>query len=494
MGAYLPDFTLLLPELFLFVTSLLILGEGVLKKEMDSFHLTRLGIITFLSLMIAFGILVLIHKPLERLVSFSGQVLQDDFVFLAKSVILLGSLAIIGISTLPLIREKLLSFEYFSLMLWATIGMLLMVAANDFLSLFIGLEIQGLSLYVLAALDRDHLRASEAALKYFILGAFATACYLYGTSFIYGFSGSTNFEVVSHVIDITQTTALPIGLMIGLIFILASLGFKVSAAPFHMWTPDVYQGCPTPITAFMAALPKIAGMIILLRLMTVFSPLYGDWQALLSGLSILSMVIGTFAALRQTNLKRLMAYSAVAQMGYILMGIAAGNEDGVQAVFLSLILYLIMIIGVFGCLLCLRGKGSYSVETIDDLSGLATLHPRTSFILSLFMFSLAGIPPLSGFFSKIYVFKAALTGGLFGLAVIGVLTSVVAAYYYLRVVKVMYFDDVPESPPFTYGQTIALSGEMAVLINTCACITLFFFFYPNPLLKLIRHATLVLLQ
>ena len=291
--------------------------------------------------------------------------------------------------------------------------------------------------------------------------------------------------MIASVIRIESPEGVAVGLLVGLVFIIASLSFKLSAVPFHMWTPDVYQGCPMPITAFIAAAPKVAAMVVFLRIMVgPFLLLYGEWQALIIAISMASMGLGAFAALRQTDLKRLLAYSAISQMGYVLMGVASGNDEGIQAVLVYLSIYLIMIIGTFGCLLCLRGKGSEYVQKIEDLSGIATLHPRLSFILAVFMFSLAGIPPLAGFFAKIYIFKAAIAAGLFSLAVVGVLTSVVAAYYYLKIVKVMYFDGVPESPTVSYGQTAVLSPEITVVLNVCAVIILLFFIYPNPLLEM----------
>ena len=299
--------------------------------------------------------------------------------------------------------------------------------------------------------------------------------------------------MISSVIRIESTEGLPIGLLIGLVFIMASLSFKVSAVPFHMWTPDVYQGCPTPITAFIAAAPKVAAMVVFLRIMvSPFLLLYGDWQSLIVFISFASMVLGAFAALRQTDLKRLLAYSAIGQMGYVLMGLAAGNDEGIQAVFVYLTIYLIMIIGTFGCLLCLRGKGFEGVQNIEDLSGISTLHPKMSFTLAVFMFSLAGIPPLAGFFAKLYVFKAAISAGLFGLAIAGVLSSVVASYYYLKIVKVMYFDDVPRSPSATYGQVLILSPETTVVLNICAIVILLFFIFPNFVLDMAQRAALAL--
>jgi len=493
MNAYLPDLYRLLPECILIVTAFIILMDGVFRKVSDPSILRRFGRNAILAMIFALIVLMFQHIPGEKWVTFEGQIVQDDFIFFAKILILIGSTATLAISLPSMAKEHILSFEYIALILLATVGMLLMIQANDFMSLFVGLEMQALSLYVLAALNREQLSSSEAALKYFVLGALSTCLYLYGVSLLYGFSGSTSFDAIAAVIRVESSLGLPLGFMIALVFIVASLAFKVSAVPFHMWTPDVYQGCPTAITAFIAGAPKVAGMVVFLRLLVVpFILMYGEWHSIIIFLSFASMILGAFAALKQTDLKRLLAYSAIGQMGYALLGLAAGNDDGIQAVFVYLAIYMVTIIGTFGCLLCLRGKGHLGVQNIEDLSGISTLHPKIAFILAAFMFSLAGIPPLAGFFAKLYVFKAAISAGLFGLAIIGVLTSVVASYYYLKIVKVMYFEGVPETPAPSYGQTIALSPEMIVTLNACALIVLFFFIYPNPLLEMAQRAALAL--
>jgi NADH-quinone oxidoreductase subunit N len=492
---YSPDFKLIIPELIMVITSLCLLVGGAFYERGHSSGFRSSGRIAILSLIIALLVLIFQGIPGAQWVTFQGQIVQDDAIYFAKILILTGSAAVLAISLPSMINENLDSFELPSLILLATVGMILMVEANDFMVLFVGLEMQGLCLYILAALNRTKEKSSEAALKYFILGAFSTCLYLYGSSLIYGFSGSTNFEVLESVVRIESVNGLSMGLFLGLIFIVAALSFKVSAVPFHMWTPDVYQGCPTPITSFIAATPKVAAMIIFLRLMIKpFMLLYGEWQFVIVFISFSSMALGAFAALTQTDIKRLLAYSAIGQMGYVLMGIAAGNDEGIQAVFVYLTIYLVMIIGIFGCLMCLRGKGQMSVLNIEDLSGISTLHPKIALTLAIFMFSLAGIPPLAGFFAKLYVLKAALSAGLFGLAIFGVLASVVASYYYLKIVKIMYFDVVPEVPGVSYGQTIVLSIEMKMVLNLCAIIILLFFIFPNPILEMAQRAALVFLN
>ncbi len=490
---YIPDLKLIIPEGILILSALCILMEGVFRKTESFLSFRRFNHYGILALVGALVVLIFQHHSGEKWVTFEGQIIQDDLIFFAKVLILMGSAAVLAVSLPIMAKEHIVSFEYLPLILLGTVGMLLMVEANDFMTLFVGLEMQGLSLYVLAALNRDQVTASEAALKYFILGALATCLYLYGASLIYGFSGSTNFQAIASVIRIESTEGLSMGLFVGLIFIMASLSFKVSAVPFHMWTPDVYQGCPTPITAFIAAAPKVAAMVVFLRVMVgPFLLLYEEWQFLIVSISFASMILGAFAALRQTNLKRLLAYSAIGQMGYVLMGVAAANEEGIQGVFVYLTLYLIMIIGTFGCLLCLRGKGFEGVQNIEDLSGISRLHPKMSFILSIFMFSLAGIPPLAGFFAKLYIFKAAISAGLFGLAIVGALSSVVAAYYYLKIVKVMYFDEIPEIPAASYGQVLILSPETIVVLNISAIIIFLFFVFPSPVLEMAQRAALAL--
>lgn len=493
MYTYLPDITLILPELFLILIALLILVEGVFKEKLSSYVPQRFSQIAFISLLIALILLIVLYTSGNRNISFEGQLIQDEFSYISQILILGGSAAVLGVSLPSLAKEQLLSFEYPALVLFATVGMLIMVAANDFISLFMGLEIQALSLYILVSLDHDQIKTAEAATKYFVLGALSTCFYLYGASLIYGFTGSTNFDVLTNFIQTLNSDSLPLGLIVGLLFIISSLGFKVSSVPFHMWTPDVYQGCPTPITTFIAATPKISAMLVLTRLLLFpFLELHQEWLFIVSILSCFSMLWGAFAVLNQSNLKRFLAYSSIGQMGYVLMGIAAGNEEGLRAVFLYLTLYLFMIVGTFGCLLCLRGKGSHSVQTIEDLAGLSALHPRTCFILTLFMFSLAGIPPLAGFFAKLYVFKAALSAELYILATTGGIATVVSAYYYLKVIKTLYFEEAPHLPTLSYGQTLLLSPKLTFILNICALVILFFFALPNPTLELIHRAVLPL--
>ena len=335
-------------------------------------------------------------------------------------------------------RDGSARFEYQVLILLAALGMMLMISANNLIALYMGLELQSLSLYVLAAINRDSARASEAGLKYFVLGALSSGMLLYGASLVYGFTGSTAFpEIAAHL----SSEGAGIGMIFGLVFVLAGLAFKISAVPFHMWTPDVYEGSPTPVTAFFAAAPKVAAMALVTRVMVEpFGGIVTDWRQIVVFLSIASMALGAFAAIGQTNIKRLLAYSSIGNMGYALVGLAAGTEQGVQGVVLYMIIYTLMTLGSFACVLAMRRDGRM-VEDISDLAGLARNHKGLAFVFAMLMFSLAGIPPLAGFFAKYFVFWAAMQSGLFTLAVIGVVSSVVGAYYYLRIVKIMYFDE-----------------------------------------------------
>ncbi|MEC8530892.1 MAG: NADH-quinone oxidoreductase subunit NuoN, partial [Pseudomonadota bacterium] len=362
---------------------------------------------------------------------------------------------------------------------------MLMVSANDLISLYVGLELQSLSLYVIAAFRRDSAKSSEAGLKYFVLGALSSGMLLYGASMIYGFSGTTRFDALSNLF--TGPSPDPgVGVVVGLVFLLAGLAFKVSAVPFHMWTPDVYEGAPTPVTAFFAVAPKIAAIALLVRTMIgPFGELFDQWQQIIIFISIASMVIGAFAAIWQKNLKRLLAYSSIGHVGYALVGLAAGSEEGIRGIGVYMAIYLAMNIGTFCCVLSMRRQGVL-VEGIEDLAGLARNHPMMAAAMAIFMFSMAGIPPLAGFFGKLYVFMAAVNEGLYILAIVGVLTSVVGAFYYLRIIKVMYFDD----PEDAFDRLPA--REIGLIMMVMGAFTLFFFIYPSPIIDGAGQAASVL--
>ena len=375
---------------------------------------------------------------------------------------MLGSGVAILMSIRYIEHEGMARFEFPVLILFATLGMLMMISANDLMSLYLGLEIQSLSLYVIAAFRRDALRSSEAGLKYFVLGALSSGMLLYGISMVYGFAGSTNFADLAGVFSGGEAPSL--GVIVGLVFVISGLAFKISAVPFHMWTPDVYEGSPTPVTAFFASAPKIAAMALTVRvLMGPFFDLVEQWQQIVVFISIASMVLGSLAAIAQQNIKRLMAYSSIGHVGYALVGLAAGSSEGIRGIAIYMAIYLVMNVGTFAVILCMKQKDRM-VEQISDLSGLSKTNPMLALALGIFMFSMAGIPPLAGFFGKLYVFMAAVESGLYTLAVVGVLTSVISAFYYLRIVKVMYFDEPEESFDRPGRELASVLGVSAVWI------------------------------
>jgi len=453
----------MLPEIALAVGAMLILMLGVFRKDVEAGADRVAGWLSVAVLVIAGGLVVYGGDAREAL--FDGGFISDAFSRFAKMLILGGAALVLVMSFDALARAKLLSCEICVLILLAVTGMMLMVSAGNLIALFLGLELQSLALYVIAAIDRGEVRSSEAGLKYFVLGSLSSGMLLYGASLIYGFTGSIEFSVIATAAQ-GQTAAQNIGLIVGLVFLLVGLAFKVSAVPFHMWTPDVYEGAPTPVTAFFAAAPKMAAMALLVRtLLTGFPGIAPQWQQIIVFLSIASMALGAFAAIGQRNIKRLMAYSSIGHVGYALIGLAANSEAGTQALLVYLAIYIAMTVGAFACILSMR-TAEGPVEDIDSLAGLAGNNLPMAFVLAMVLFSMAGIPPLAGFFAKLYVFGAAVKGGLYTLAVIGVLTSVVGAYYYLRVIKIMFFDDAKvRYLPVDRGTGIvmALSGAFVLL-------------------------------
>lgn len=466
----LPDLLPALPEIVIACGALILLLYGVFAGDRATGTISWL---TVLTLATSFFV-VLGTTNGGRILALSDLYVADVFSGFMKCLVLIASAVTIIMSLGYIKREKMNRFEYPVLMLLAVLGMGMMVSATDLMSVYVGLELQSLSLYVLAAFRRDSLRSNEAGLKYFVLGALSSGMLLYGCSLIYGFTGSTSFFGIAAVVAESNGVH-SLGLLFGIVFLTAGLAFKISAVPFHMWTPDVYEGAPTPITAFFALAPKVAAFALLVRVMTIaFAGLANDWQQIIVFLSIASMFVGAFAAIGQTNIKRLMAYSSIGHMGYALIGLAAGTQDGIRGVIIYLTIYLVMNVGAFGCILSMR-RGDVLVEDINDLAGLARRQPMFAFALAIFMFSLAGIPLLAGFFAKLYVFLSAIDAGLYALSVIGVLASVVGAFYYLRIVKIMYFDEPGEA----FDQTIP--REMRIIIGTTAVFTLFFWAFPGPL-------------
>ncbi len=424
---------LVTPELILAVGALVLLMVGVFSGDKSTPTVTGLAV----ALLIASG-LWMVLVPAEGS-AFGGAYLADGYARFMKVLALIGSVTAMIMAVGHARFDHLDRFEFPVLLVLATLGIMLMISANDLISLYLSLELQSLALYVVAAINRDSLRSTEAGLKYFVLGALSSGMLLYGMSLVYGFTGNTGFDEIAKVLTAGKPQ---LGLIFGLVFILAGLAFKISAVPFHMWTPDVYEGAPTPVTAFLAAAPKIGAMAIFVRLVIgAFQPIFVEWQQVVVFISIASMLLGSFAAIGQRNIKRLMAYSSIGHMGYALVGLAAGSKTGVTGVIIYLAIYLITTLGTFACIMAMRVKEGGNVENVDDLAGLSTTKPFMAVVLSALMFSLAGIPPLAGFFAKYFVFVAAVEAQLYGLAIIGVLSSVVGAYYYLRVVKVMWFDD-----------------------------------------------------
>ncbi|HTV28985.1 MAG TPA: NADH-quinone oxidoreductase subunit NuoN [Xanthobacteraceae bacterium] len=460
MPAYVP----LLPEILLGLGAMALLMLGAFRGNLAAEVVDFAAIV----LLVVVGV-VLLLLPAGKLATFGGSFVVDDFARFLKILALIGSAAAIVMSLDYVQRERQQRFEYSVLILLSTLGMMMLISAADLIALYLGLELMSLPLYVVAASHRDQLRSTEAGLKYFVLGALSSGMLLYGASLIYGFAGTVSFAGIAQ--------AAPhggVGLIFGIVFLFAGFCFKVSAVPFHMWTPDVYEGAPTPVTAFFAAAPKVAGMAMFVRAaVAAFPGVTSEWHQIVVFVSIASMLLGSFAAIGQRNLKRLMAYSSIGHMGYALIGLAAGTSEGVQGVLLYMAIYITMTLGVFAVALSMR-RSSGMVESIDQLSGLARTHPTTAFIMAMLLFSMAGVPPLAGFFAKFYVFLAAIKAGLYVLAVIGVLASVVGAYYYLAIIKTMYFDDAVEG-------FYAMPVELRVVLAVCGLFNILFFLYPGPL-------------
>jgi NADH-quinone oxidoreductase subunit N len=456
----------IMPEIVLAVGAMALLMLGVFRGERSAEPIAWLSI-----LLLAIAALLIMAQGSGTQLLFEGTIIVDPFARLLKLLSLLGSAVAIFMSFDYLREARIMKFELPILIVLATLGMLMMISANDLIALYLGLELQSLSLYVIAAFRRDAIRSSEAGLKYFVLGALSSGMLLYGCSLIYGFTGSTEFIRIAQALE---SSGANLGLIFGIVFFLAGLAFKVSAVPFHMWTPDVYEGAPTPVTAFFAAAPKVAAMAMFVRAMlTAFPAVTAEWQQIIVFISIASMLLGAFAAIAQTNIKRLMAYSSIGHMGFALVGLAAGTAEGAQGVIVYLAIYLVMNLGVFACILAMR-RSDGMVEDINELAGLSSNNPLMAFLLAMLLFSLAGIPPLAGFFAKFYVFLAAIQAGLYPLAVIGVLASVVGAYYYLRIIKIMYFDSPAERfepMPVALKSVLGVSGVIVI----------FFVAYPAPL-------------
>ncbi|MHC2251372.1 NADH-quinone oxidoreductase subunit N [Bradyrhizobium embrapense] len=460
-----------LPELVLAVGAMVLLMIGAYRGQGTTRLVTGLAV----CLLVLTGVLEL-WLPAGKLVTFGGSFIVDDFARFLKILALIASAATLILSTEYLSQPSTRNFEFSILVLLSTLGMMVLISAGDLISLYLGLELMSLALYVVAASQRDNAKSSEAGLKYFVLGALSSGMLLYGASLIYGFTGTVSFAGIA-----AAATSGSIGIVFGLVFLLAGLCFKVSAVPFHMWTPDVYEGAPTPVTAFFASAPKVAALAVFTRAtLTAFPGIVTQWQQILVFVAIASMALGSFAAIGQTNIKRLMAYSSIGHMGFALVGLASGTVEGAQGVLIYIAIYVAMTLGSFSIILAMKRNG-VALEQISDFAGLSRTNPLIAFVFAMLLFSLAGVPPLAGFFGKWYVFVAAIKANLFTLAVIGVLTSVVGAFYYLSIVKVMYFDQ-------PLGKLDPVRVELRTVLAVAGIFNIFYFAYPGPLVSVATAA------
>jgi len=455
-----------LPELILAVGVLVLVLYGSFRGERSAE-----GVSVGALLLLILALFVVMSQSGAKVTTLNGSFIVDSFSKVMKALILIGSAASILLARDYFQRARIDRFEFPLLILLCTLGMMVMASANDLIALYLGLELQSLAAYVIAAFHRDNLKSTEAGLKYFVLGALSSGMLLYGSSLVYGFTGTVSFP---GIVAALNDTNVGFGLVLGIVFVAAGVAFKLAAVPFHMWTPDVYEGSPTPVTAFFASAPKMAAMAMTIRIFIgAFPDVTAVWQQIIVFVAIASMALGSFAAIGQRSIKRLMAYSSIGNVGYALVGLAAGSQDGVRGVVIYMIIYLAMTLGAFAVILSLR-RGGQMFETVDDLSGLSRTHPVLAFCLAAMMFSLAGIPPLAGFFAKYYVFAAAIKADLVALAVIGVVTSVVGAFYYLRLVKVMYFDE----PVAAYEP---MAPGLRIVLGLASVVVVLFWIVPAPL-------------
>ena len=470
------NLNLVLPEIFISLSIMFLLVLGVFKKDSSkiifNFSLFAILITTTITINETFSI--------TRETLFNESVVIDSMSSLMKIITLVGGFLVLIISSGYLKIFKIYNIEYPILILSSILGMMIMISSNDLIVFYMGLELQSLALYVLATYNRDQLKSSEAGLKYFVLSALSSGLLLYGCSLIYGFSGSTNFDIISNQLNSDEYV-----LTFGIVFILVGLAFKISAVPFHMWAPDVYEGSPTTVTLFFTMVPKIAALTVFIRFLYVpFLNLIDQWQMIIVFLSIASMIFGAVAAIGQTNIKRLIAYSSISHIGYTLAGLATVSNEGLQSSIIYISIYVVMNLALFSCLLMLRRKDQY-YEDIDDLSGLSKNHPLLSLCLLVILFSLAGIPPLAGFFAKFYVFKAVLEQSMYFLAIVGLLSTVVAAFYYLRIIKIIYFDKEKEK----YDSDHSLWLKFSLASSTI--LILLYFIFPSQLIEVVSRINII---
>ena len=462
------NLNILLPEIFLSLSifSILMLGVFIKKSFNIVFNLT--------SLILILTIAIILNNPNNEEKIFLDSFIRDSFSNYFKILILISSLFVLNSSKNFITENNLDKFEYPIIILLSILGMFFMVSSNDLILFYLGLELQSLSLYILASIDRDNLRSSESGIKYFVLSALSSGLLLYGCSLLYGFTGSTNFDLIAN-----QLTKENVGAVFAMVFILVGLAFKVSAVPFHMWTPDVYEGAPTSITNYFAVVPKVAGLALLIKFMLIpFSNILLEWQTILIFISIASMILGAVAAIVQKNIKRLLAYSSIGHIGYALAGVATGEISGYESSIIYISIYVIMNIGAFSCLYLLKKDGQYK-ENISDLSGISKKHPLLAISLLIILFSMAGVPPLGGFFAKFYIFTAVLEKEMYALAIIGLLTTVISAFYYLKIIKTIYFDD-----SFIILEKVKNKTAQVSIFLSCS-ILLTFFLYPAILSNIV---------
>jgi NADH-quinone oxidoreductase subunit N len=465
----------ILPEIFISLSIMFLLLLGVFKKNSsDIVH--NLSVVS----LIITGVLIYNNSSNQNISLFNGGFVVDQLSSFMKILTILGGAFVLSISTKYLKIFKIFLIEYPVLILSSILGMMVMISSNDLMVFYIGLELQSLALYVLASFNRDQLKSSESGLKYFVLSALSSGLLLYGCSLIYGFSGSTNFDVIGDTMSASHY-----GLTFGIVFILVGLAFKISAVPFHMWAPDVYEGSPTVVTLFFAIVPKVAALTVFIRFLYIpFVNMIEQWQPILIFLSIASMIFGAIAAIGQNNLKRLIAYSSIGHMGYALAGLSTSSNEGIQGSIVYITIYLFMNLAFFCCLLMLKRNDEY-FETVDDLSGLSKNHPILSLSLLVILFSLAGIPPLAGFFAKFYVFKAVIEQSMYFLAIVGLLSTVIAAFYYLKIIKVIYFDEEKESYDNDHNIWLKMSLTFSTLL------ILLYFIFPSQLVEIVSRINIL---
>jgi len=467
------NLNLIFPEIFLSLSIFATLLLGVFLK--NSYKL-----ITNITYLIIIILLLIIFNSFTMSGSlFSNSFVSNSFINFFKILILLGTLFVMLITQSFIKEMKINYFEYPLLLLFSVLGMFFMISSNDLMSFYLGLELQSLALYILASIDRDNLKSNESGIKYFVLSALSSGLLLYGCSLLYGFTGTTNFEEINLKIELENT-----GAVFAMVFILVGLAFKISAVPFHMWTPDVYQGSPSSVTSFFAVVPKVAGIAILIRFVQIpFEQLIDQWKNILVFMSLASMILGAVAAIGQTNIKRLIAYSSIGHIGYALAGISTGTVMGYNSSITYISIYVIMNLGVFGCIFLMKKDGKYC-EDIKDLAGISKQNPLLAISFLIIMFSLAGIPPLAGFFAKFYIFLSVIENGMYTLAIVGLLSTVISAFYYLRIIKIIYFDEIKN--PFDKIKNLGITSTVFL---SCSILVLFFL-YPSILNNIVDILTI----